>query len=144
MPQTLLETRKHRFVVTSFDIDDAARRKPSLCHRRRKQILPRHAPQHFAERSRRNTGREQRRSGAVDGSIAAARHLVQRTERQSASWQHLVDKFNAERQHLAITRSATFKPRDALAKLVDCCGIADHERSRDLPAGGEINKSSSA
>jgi hypothetical protein len=61
----------------------------------------------------------ERRGGAVDRVMAAARHLMQRAERQAASRQMPVDRLNPEGQHQSPAAGRVFEAPDALTKLLD-------------------------
>ncbi len=81
----LLETGEYGLVVAGLDIDDAVRRQTGLRQRRREQIWPRHAPQHLSPHPGSDAGGKQRSRRAMNGAVAATRHLMQRAERQPAS-----------------------------------------------------------
>jgi hypothetical protein len=51
--------------------------------------------------------------------MAAAGHLMQRAERQSASREMLVDRLETEGQHQSPAAGRAFEAPDALAKLLD-------------------------
>ena len=87
MPQPFLETGQHRLLVAGLDIDHAVGREAGLGERRREEVLPGDAPQNLARGARGDPGGEQRRGRAIDRAVAAAGHLMQRAERQSASRQ---------------------------------------------------------
>ena len=55
----------------------------------------------------------------MDRAIAAACHLMQRAQRQSASRQTLVDRLDAEGQHQCPSASCDLEPPDARAKFLD-------------------------
>jgi hypothetical protein len=55
----------------------------------------------------------------MDCVIAATRHFMQRTKRQSTSGQMPVELFNAEGQHRMPTAGRALEPLDACAKLLD-------------------------
>lgn len=81
MTQAFLETGQQRLVVTGFDIDDAAGKQAGLRQGRGEQILSRHAPQHLALGASRDSGGEQCCRRAVDRTVAATRHLMERAKR---------------------------------------------------------------
>ena len=88
----------------------------------------------FPRVPRRDSRRKERRGRAVDRAIAAAGHLMQRAERQSASREMPVDRLDAEGQHQRRGRRALEAP-DALAKLLD--GGAGDRRAHVLGNGLE-------
>ena len=93
--------------------------RPACASPGREEVLPGDAPKNLPACPRRDSGREERRGGAMDCAVATARHLMQRAERQPPSRQAPVDLFDAERQDLAAARSASFKALDALAQSLD-------------------------
>ena len=74
--QALLEASQDRLLVARLDVDNSNRGHSRLGKRRGKQILAGNAPEHLAPSSRRNSGGEQRRRGAVDRTVPAARDLL--------------------------------------------------------------------
>jgi hypothetical protein len=119
VPQTLLETDENRLFVSRLDIDHAAGHEPGLRESRGEEVLPRDAPQHKAAGPGGDSRRKERRGGAVDRAMAAAGHLMQSAERQSASWQMPVDRLDAEGQHQSPAASRALEAPDVLAKLLD-------------------------
>ncbi len=119
--QGLLAHGQQCFFVAGFDMNDAVGREPRLSQARREQVGPRDAPQHLALRARGDAGGEQTGRGAVDDPVALARHLVQRTQRQPAARQAIVDRGNAEGQH-ARRAPAAVERLDALAQLSESFG----------------------
>ena len=85
MPQSFLKTGEHRLLVSRFHIDHPVRRKPGRSECRREQILAGHAPQHAPPRPRRDPGGKEYSGSPVDRAVTAARHFVQRAERQSGA-----------------------------------------------------------
>lgn len=73
--------------------------KTSLGNSWRKQILPRHTPEHLGMRPSRNPSRKERCCGAIDGTIAAASDLMKRAECQAASKQMTVKVANTKGQY---------------------------------------------
>ena len=73
----------------------------------------------FPTRPRRHTRRKERRGGAVDRAMAAARHLMQRAERQAAFRQMPVDRLDAEGQHQSPACGRARETLDALSKLLN-------------------------
>ena len=116
MPQSLLEAREHRWLVTRFQVDDTVGEETGLREGGREEILPRDTPQNLAARARGNSRGEQCRRRTVDRAIAAAGHLVQGAERQSALRQMLINRLNAEWQHGPRTRGSPFETLNALSK----------------------------
>lgn len=117
MPQTFLEAGEQGFVVTGFDIDHSVGVKSDLGDCRRKQILARHAPQHLALRSGRNTRRKKRCGGAIDDAVAAAGNFMERAKSHTAPWQMAVDGSDAEGEHRSFARIAAFETRNALSQI---------------------------
>jgi hypothetical protein len=117
MPQSFLKTGEHRLLVSRFHIDHPVRRKPGRSECRREQILAGHAPQHA--RPRRDPGGKEYSGSPVDRAVTAARHFVQRAERQSAFRQTLVNGLDAERQYRPPMPRAALKAANALAKRRD-------------------------
>ena len=107
------------FLVARLDIDYAIGHEPGLREGRGEEVRPREAPQNLSPRAGRDTRRKERRGGAMDRAIAAARHLMQRAERQSASGEMPVELFNAEGQHSPPAASRALEAPDARAKLLD-------------------------
>jgi hypothetical protein len=66
-----------------------------------------------------NSRREESRGGAVDRAMAAARHLMQSAESQSATREMPVDLLDAEGQHQSPACGCALAALDALAKLLD-------------------------
>lgn len=118
MTEAFLETSQQRFVAVGLDIDHAIRKKAGLCQCRGKKILPCHAPQHFALCACRNSGGEQSRRRPVDRPVAAARHLMQGTERQSPARQNPVDDLDSEGQDVTAMRRRAER-LDAPAQLLN-------------------------
>lgn len=98
MPQPFLETGEYGLLVPCLGIDDPIRRQSCLRQRRGKKILPRDTPQDGAATPCRDPGREQSCRSRMNGPIAAARDLVQRSRRQAATGQTTVDLRHAEWQ----------------------------------------------
>jgi len=119
MPQTLLKTGKHSLFVPRFDIDHAIGDEPGLGEGRGEEVLPNDAPQRPAAGPSGDSRRKERRGRAVDRALAAAGHLMQSAERQSASRQMPVDRLDAEGQHQSPACGRAFEAPDALAKLLD-------------------------
>ena len=116
MPQSLLKAREHRWLVTRFQVDDTFGQETGLRDGGREEILPCDTPQNLAARARSNSRGEQCRRRTVDGAIAAAGHLVQGAERQSAVREMLINRLNAEWQHGPRTRGSPFETLNALSK----------------------------
>ncbi len=117
--QTFLKTGEHGFFVLCLHIDHPVRRQTGRGEGRRKQILPGQAPQHASPGPRcYPRGKEGRRS-IVDCPVPAAGHLMQRSKRQPAVRQPLVNQRNAERQNRATAPYAAVKAVQALAKRFD-------------------------
>ena len=119
VPQTLLETDENRLFVSRLDIDHAVGHEPGLHESRGEEVLPGDAPQHKAAGPGGDSRRKERRGGAVDRAMAAAGHLMQSAERQSASRQMPVDLLDAEGQHHSPACGRAREALDALAKLLD-------------------------
>lgn len=117
MAKPLFHTGKKRLFVASLHIDDAARQKTCLSQRRRKEIGPRHTPEHLAFRAGGNARAKECRCSAIGRPVAAAGDLMQRTECEPPTWQAPVDLGNTKRQDLPPTAACAFKAVDALAKF---------------------------
>lgn len=78
MPQPFFHAGEKRFVVARFDIDNAIGRQSCLSNRRSKQVRSRDAPEDLALGAGGDAGAEQRGSGAIDRSVAAAGDFMQR------------------------------------------------------------------
>lgn len=124
MAQTLLEAGQHGLLVADVRIDDAVGVKPRLGDCRCKQILARHAPQHLSTGARHDTGRKQGCCGPIDGTVAAACDLVERTKRETATRQSLVDDFNAKRQVTMLRTTACLDNANPFPDLVEYQGRA--------------------
>jgi len=85
VPQSLLEAGQDRFLVVSFDIDDAVRLQPCLGDRRREEIGSGNAPQDLAVRSSGDARHKQARYRTINRSGAPSSDLVQRPERQAST-----------------------------------------------------------
>jgi hypothetical protein len=83
--QPFLETGQHALLVAGFHIDDPAGSQTGLGQGRGKQVLSGHAPEDLALGSSSDTGGEQRDSCPINGTVAAARHLVQGAQREPAA-----------------------------------------------------------
>ena len=118
VPQAFLEADEDRRLIARLDIDHAIGHEPGLREGRGEQILPGETPEHLAARARRNSRREESRGRAVDCAMAAARHLMQRAKRQSASREMPVDRLETEGQHQSPAARRALAPPDALAKLL--------------------------
>lgn len=116
MAQPFLETGEHVLLVPGFDLNQPVGRQSGLCQRRCEKIAPREAPEHLAFRAGGNPGGEKRRRRAVDSPIAAARHLMQASERQSAARKPVIDGRNTERQASPCAFLPAFEACDALAQ----------------------------
>ena len=119
MPNAFLETCQHRLLVAGVDVDDAVRVKADLGQRRREQVLPRDAPKNFAPGARCDPGREQCRSGTVDGGISTAGNFVQRPDRQPTTGKVGVDGIDTERQDRTGAQRRPFKPLNLLAETTN-------------------------
>jgi hypothetical protein len=119
MPQSFLKTCQHRLLVSRFHIDHPVRREPGRSERRREQILAGHAPQHAPPGSRCDPGSEECSGSPVDRAVTAAGHFMQRSERQSAFRQTLINGLDAERQYRPPIPRPTLKASNALAKRLD-------------------------
>lgn len=119
MAQTFLHAGEQCFFVSSLDIDDTARQQTHLGQRRRKEVRPRHTPEHLALRAGGDRCREQGCCSAIDGAIATAGDLMQGCKCQPSSRQPAVDVRYAEWQNLAHPAARTFEPLDAVSKLGD-------------------------
>src|SRR5258708_3578968 len=119
MPQSFLKACEHRWLVTRFQVDDAIGQETGLGDGGREEVLPRDTPQDLASRARSNSRGEQCRRRTVDCAIAAAGHLVQGAERQSALRQMLINRLNAEWQHGPRTRGSPFETLNALSKRLE-------------------------
>jgi hypothetical protein len=119
MAQSFFEAGENRLLIAGLDIDHAVRRQARLRERRGEKILTDDAPQDLAARPRRDASCEKRGCRAVNRAIAAARRLMQRSERQSPSRQTPIDLLDPERQHRATVRASAFKALNAFAKLGD-------------------------
>jgi hypothetical protein len=118
VPQAFLETDEERLLIARLDIDHAVGHEPGLREGRGEQILPNETPEHPATQPRGDSRRKERRGRAVDRAIAAARHLMQRAERQSASRQMPADRLETEGQHQSAAAHCALEAPDALAKLL--------------------------
>ncbi len=101
MPQALLETGHEAGLVARLDIDHPVWPEPRLAERRREQVRAGHAPEHLTGSARGDPGGEERRRGAVNRAVSAARDLVQGAKRQTAAGENRVERRYAERQSLA-------------------------------------------
>ncbi len=119
MPQSFLETRQHRLLVARLNIDHPLRREPGRSERRREQILAGDAPQHAPFRPRCDPCGKECSGSPVDRAVAAARHFVQRAERQPAFGQTLVNGLDAERQDRPGMPPPALKASNALAQRRD-------------------------
>lgn len=132
MPKALLETGHDRGLVAGLDKDHPTGRQTGLGERWREQILPRDAPQDTPARPGGDSGGPQGGRGAVDRAIGAARHLMQRAERQPSSRQHLVEFGDAEGQDLAPACRPAPEPRDTVPKFGQCKAARGHGHARAL------------
>ena len=119
MPDAFLEACQHRLLIAGVHVDDAVGGEADLGQRGREQVLPSDAPKNLAPGARCYPGREQGRSGTIDGGIATSRHLVQRPERQPAAGKAGVDGTDTERQDLAGAQRRPFKPLNLLAETTN-------------------------
>ena len=117
MPQTLLKAGKHTLVVAGFEVHYPIGRQSGLGECRSEQVLPDHAPEHPPPCSCGDARGEKCRRRSVEGAVASTSHLMQCSNRQSASRQMPIDLFDTERQNCAPARAAPFKVLDGLAKL---------------------------
>jgi len=85
MPQPFLHAGQHGLVVARLEIDHPVGGEPGLCERGCKEIGPRDAPEHFADRAGGDARREEDRGGAVDRSVPATGDFVQRSQSQPAT-----------------------------------------------------------
>ena len=99
MAQALLATGQHRLLVLRLCVNDTVRRQTGLGKGRGEQILPDHAPQHRPLAARGNPGCEQGGCGAINRAVAAASHLMQRPQRETAARQMRVNRRQTEWQH---------------------------------------------
>jgi hypothetical protein len=119
MPQSFLETGQHRLLVSCLHVDHPVRREPGRSECRREQILAGHAPQHAPSGPRRDPGGKERSGCPVDRAVTAARHFMQRAERQPAFRQTLINGLDAERQYRPPIPRPALKASNALAKRRD-------------------------
>lgn len=117
MAKAFLETGENSRLVAGLDIDHPPGRQPGLGKRGREKILPRDTPQDASPRSGSDAGGPEGGRGAVDGSVGAARDLVQRPKGQPPSRQYPVDRGDAEGQDLTGACRCAFEARDALPKF---------------------------
>ena len=135
MPQAFLETDEDRLLIARLDIDHAVGHEPGLRKGRGEEVRAREAPQDLSPRAGRDPRRKERRGGAIDRAIAAARHLMQCARAPTPSRQMPVDRLDAEGQHCPPLASRALKPPDARAKLLDT-GAGDG-CAHDLAMGSE-------
>jgi hypothetical protein len=114
--QAFFETSQHRLLVSRFDIDQPVRREPGQSERWSEQVLVRDALQHAPPDPCRDPCGEECSGSAVDRAVAAAGHFVQRSERQSAFRQMLINGLDAERQYRPPVSRPALKALNALAK----------------------------
>lgn len=91
MPQAFLDRRHHGGFLPGLDIDDPVGMKSRLRQGRSEQVATGQAPQHRTVDARGDARREQGGRSAVDRAVASAGQFMQRTQRQSAARQSLVD-----------------------------------------------------
>ncbi|NGN45014.1 hypothetical protein G6N74_28565 [Mesorhizobium sp. CGMCC 1.15528] len=99
MTQSFLETSKHCFFVSGFDINHAVRRQACLGQGRRKQIWSRDAPKNLAFRASSDTGNKQRGRRAIDRAVPATCNLVKGSKSQPVSGQTRIHCCDPERKH---------------------------------------------
>lgn len=116
MPQTFFHAGKHRLVVTGLDVDHAVGCEACLCERGREQVGSRDAPQGLAGRTRCDAGREQRSGRAVNGAIAAASYLMQRTASKAPAREARVDLGDPERENRFRAPASAFDLLDLRAQ----------------------------
>lgn len=119
MADAFFHAGKDCLVVASLDINDAVGFQAGLRQRRGKQVWPGDAPKDLAARACCHTAREQRRSCAIDGAVAAARDFMQRAERQSAAREPRIQLGDPERKHRSGAPAPALDLLDARAQCVD-------------------------
>ena len=119
MAQALLAASEDGLIIPTFEIDDAIGLQASLGESRRKEIRPGEAPENLAVRACRDPGGEERRSSAIDGTVATASHLMKRPMGQPAAGEARVHGGKAERQHASNVPVATFDLADLHAQSFD-------------------------
>jgi hypothetical protein len=117
--QPLLEAGEKAFLVPRLHVDDAVGREAGLGYGRSEQVLAGDAPKDLATRPGGNPGGKQRGGRSVDYPIAAPSDLMQRAEREAASWEAPVNLLDAERKRRATARRPALKALNALSKLLD-------------------------
>jgi hypothetical protein len=119
MPQSLFKAYENRLLVTRVYVNDTIGQQTGLGDGGREEVVARDTPQDLALCARSDPRGEQRRRRTVNRAIAATGHLVQRTKRQSAFRQMLVNRANAERQNGPMTRGSPLEMLNALLKLLE-------------------------
>ena len=119
MPQPFLETSEQRFLISRFDINHPVRREPGRSERWREQILAGDAPQHATRGPCRDPCCEECSGSPVCGAVTAARHLMQRAERQPTFRQTLVNGVDAKWQDRPPLPRPALKASNALTKRLD-------------------------
>ena len=133
MPQPFLETGQHIDVRACLDIDGSPCRQTDLLQGRGKYILTGDDPQHLAARTGRDPGAELSGRRTVQGIIPAARHLVQRSQRQPPARQTRIDLAHAKGQHLAASVAMPFETADRSPKRLQArffMGFSSHFTAR--------------
>lgn len=118
VPDAFFHAGQDCLVVTGLDIDNAVRFQAGLRQRRREQVGPGDAPQHFASRARRDAASKERRRRAINGAVAAACDFVQRAERQSAAREPCIELGDSERDHRFGAAAPAFDLLDPRAQRV--------------------------
>ncbi len=119
MPQPFLGTGQHDVVVTCLDIDDAIGVQPCLGQSRLEQVRPCNAPEHLAACACRNTCREERSGGTINGAVTTASDLVKRTTRQAPAGKACVHFVDSEGKYRFWARLSAFDLLDLCAQGFD-------------------------
>ncbi len=117
--QALLHGAENRRFVAGLGEDHALGRQAGLGQGRREEIALAQAPEHWSVGARENTGREARRSGAVQRALRAAGDLMQRAHRQPMSRETLIDRAHTERQDPAAGAVGQLDQADLTSKRVE-------------------------
>lgn len=99
MAQTFLHAGEHGLVVTGLDVNHAIRRKAGLGERGGKEVRSGDAPKDFALGAGSYSRREQRGSGTVDGTVAAACNLVKGSDSEPIARKARVNLGDPEREN---------------------------------------------
>lgn len=112
MTQPFLETGQYVAISPGLDEQHPRGRQPGLLQRGCEQIGDRDDPKNLTFGSRGNPRGKTRRSGGVQGVVAAPRNLMQGTQRQTTARELPVDVPDAEGQCGTLAASVSFQTAD--------------------------------